>query len=95
MHVLLELLLPHPSTLMHSYTESALRDENIHIGLRDFCLHDVSILLATIIPCVENLDAVDLDNEHGRSYDMPSHVRRDLDAFFLGLHSELNRVNSL
>lgn len=95
MHVLLELLLAHPPALVHPDPERALGDEDVHVGLRDLRLHDVSVLLATVVARVEDLHAIDLDDEHGGAYDVSGHVGRDLDALLLGLHSELYGVNPL
>lgn len=80
---------------MDADAESAFGDEDIHIGLWDFCFHDVSIFFAAIVTSIENLDAIDLDNEHGCAYDVPCNVRSYLDALLFGLYSELHRADAL
>ena len=53
-------------------------------------LKDVPVLLAAVIPCIEDTDPIDFDDEHGCPDDVPGYVGGDLDAVFLSLDSELD-----
>ena len=95
MHVLLKFLLAHASAFMHPYPKGTFGNKNVNVGLRYFSLHDVPIFFATVVPSIQNLNAIDFDNEHGRPHDMPGHVRRNLDAVLLSLNSKLDGINTL
>lgn len=89
-HVLLKFLLAHASALMHPNSKCALGDQDINIRLRNLSFHNVAIFLATVISRVENLNPVYFDDEHRCPHNMPSHIGRYLDAFFLSLNPKFN-----
>ena len=94
MNVLLEFLFPAMTTLMNSFAESALRNENINVFLGNLSFHDVPIFLAAVISSVQYSNSIDLNDEHGCSHDMSGHVWGELDSSFFGLDSELDCPNS-
>lgn len=95
MHVFLELLLSQPPVFVGSCSESTLRNQNIHILLRNLCLHNISILFAAVIASVEYSHTVYFDDKHRSPHDVPRYVGSYLDSVFLCLNSELHWVYSL
>lgn len=87
-------MLPDVPVLMLARAKSALGNEDINIGGRDFCHHDVPILFATEVASVEDFDPVDLDNKHGGAYNMTGDIRGDLDAIFFDFDAELDRTDA-
>ena len=92
-HVLLELLLPHPPALVHPHPKGTLRNQDIDIGLGNLGLHDIPILLAAIVPSVEHFHPIDFDDEHGCSDDMSSYIGGKFNSFLFCLHSELDWID--
>lgn len=94
MDVLLKFLLPHAATLVHSDSECALRDEDVHVLLGNFCLHDISILFAAVVTSVEDPHTVNFNDEHGCPHNVPGNVGRELDSVVFGLDSELDGADA-
>ena len=68
--------------------KSTLRYQDIHIGWRDLCLHDIAVLFTAEIPSVQHFHPVNFDYEHGSSYDVPRHIGCDFYPLLFHLYSK-------
>lgn len=93
-YFLSEYLLPYMSGLVNSCSECWLWYQNINVGLRYFCLHNISILFTTVVSGVKHLDSVNFNQKHGSSNNMSSNIWCYLNALLLHFDSKIYFDNS-
>jgi hypothetical protein len=74
---------------MHPNAKGTLHNQNINIRLRYLRLHNIPILLTRVIPRIQYLNPINLNNKHRRPHNMPRDIRRDLYSLLLQLYTKV------
>jgi hypothetical protein len=80
--------------MMNTNAEGALGDQDVHVGGRDFRLHDVPIFFTAEITGIQHLHSIYFYYKHSGTYDVSSNIGCDFDAFFFLFNPKCNFIDA-